>query len=343
MKYKNTSFEKSISKFFSMIFSPAIGFAVCILLIFIFSKKPLDSLSLFFTGTFTSRYYFGSMLNTAGFLMTAGLGASIALKSGNMNLGGEGQIYLGGYISALILSIPLQIPPALHFFIALLTSILCGATIASFSAFLKEVRGAEVLLTSFLLSAASLPLIDGLITNANGKANQNLLALPYINEEFKLHSLLPPSPFNASFFIAVILCILTWLLINKTYTGRKIQIWGTAPLFAEYAGFSSAKNSFFSLAASGALHALTGVTAICGTYFTCHKGFYAGMGWNALSAALIVSSNPLALIPASILLSWLYNSADRVGLTQGFGFDISGILQGVVLFSIALRTGTRGK
>ena len=60
------------------------------------------------------------------------------------------------------------------------------------------------------------------------------------------------------------------------------------------------------------------------------------MGWNALSASLIVSSNPLALIPASLVLAWLYTSADRVALTQGFAFDIGGIVQGCVLFAIAI-------
>ena len=77
--------------------------------------------------------------------------------------------------------------------------------------------------------------------------------------------------------------------------------------------------------------------AVCGTYFTCHNGFYSGMGWNALSVALIASSNPLALIPTSLFLSWLYTSAGRVSLTQGFGFDISGIIQGAILFSVALN------
>lgn len=115
-----------------------------------------------------------------------------------------------------------------------------------------------------------------------------------------------------------------------------MQVWGSAPLFAKYCGYSSIENSFLSLSISGALHALTGFFAVAGTYYTCHKGFYSGMGWNALSAALIAQSNPLAIIPVSLVLSWLYTSADRVALTQGFGFDISGIIQGVVLFSIAI-------
>ena len=89
--------------------SPLAGLAVCIAIIFCCGKTPASALVTLFTGTFTSAYYFGSMLNTAAFLMTAGAGAAIAIKSGNMNLGGEGQIYAGGFVAAAILALLLEI------------------------------------------------------------------------------------------------------------------------------------------------------------------------------------------------------------------------------------------
>ena len=320
----------------SSILSPLCGCVICILLIIIFGSNPREALVSFFTGSFTSRYQAGNLFNSAAFLMIAGTGACIANKSGNMNLGGEGQVYLGGYITALILSSSINLPPVLKVILALLLCILSGMFMSMISVILLELRGAKVLLTSFLVSAAVLPLIDGLITVSKANTNQNLLALPYIDKSYRLSSLLPPSPFNISFFIAMTLCIIIWYYMTFTCSGKKISIWGKAPLFAQYAGYSSFANTALSLSISGAMHALTGFFAVTGTYFTCHKGFYTSMGWNALSASLIVSSNSLALIPVSLVLSWLYTSATRVGLTQGFNFDISGIVQGVVLFTIAI-------
>ncbi len=319
------------------------GILICIAVIFIFGKNPAQSISLLFTGTFTNLYYFGSMLNSAAFLMLAGLGSSIALKSGNMNLGGEGQIYLGGFMAGLILSSDMGIPSFLQLLIAILAVILSGAFMASISALLKEYRGAEVLLTTFLVSSAAIPLIDGTILSLKSKTGQNLLALPYIKDVFKYKQILSPSPLTATFFVSIAFCVATYLIFSRTSVGRKLKLWGTAPLFATYSGLSSAKTSYYSLALSGSLHALTGMFAVCGTYFTCHNGFYSGMGWNALSVALISSSNPLAIIPTSLLLSWLYTSAGRVGLTQGFGFDISGIIQGCILFAVAIPVAVNKK
>lgn len=320
----------------SVLLSPLIGFAVCALIILFCAKTPAQALESLFTGVLSTPYYLGTMLNTASFLMLAGAGAGLALKGGNMNLGGEGQIYLGGYITCLVLNLPLEIPAVPKLLLALALCTAAGASLALVSAVLKETRGAQVLLTSFLASAAIIPLIDGLITFSKGPGSQNLLALPFIGGEFRLRQIMSPSPLSISFFIALFVCAACWIFLHMTSPGRKLQVWGTAPEFATYSGYSSYAVTGATMAVSGALHALTGFFAVCGTYYTCHKGFATGMGWNALSAALIVSSNPLALIPSAIVLGWLYTSADIVGLTQGFNFDISGIVQGCVLFSIAV-------
>lgn len=320
----------------SALFAPLTGLLICVIIILACGQKPLESLKLLFTGTFSSRYYFGLMLNTASMLMMAGCGAMVAIKGGSMNLGGEGQIYSGGLVAGLILSSDMNIHPLIQFLLALILCVISGAFIAGISALLKELRGAEVLLTSFLLSAAIIPLADGFITSINGKTEQNLLALPYIKDSFKLPRIFPPSPLSTVIFLALAGCILAYFIYAKTYAGRKTVIWGKAPLFARYSGYSSSMNSTLTLCLSGAMHSLTGFCSVAGTYYTCHQGFYAGMGWNALSTALIASGNPLSLIPSALILSWIYTSADRVGLTQGFAFDIGGIVQSCILFSIAI-------
>ncbi len=316
--------------------APLAGLSVCILIIITCGNKPTESISLLFTGTFTSKYYFGLMLNTASMLMISGSGALIAIKGGNMNLGGEGQIYAGGLIAGLILSSNMGVHPVIQFTIALILSLLIGSFLTGFSAVLKELRGTEVLLTSFLLSAAIIPLADGLITSINGKTDQNLIALPYIKDCFKMPRILSPSPLTPVIFLALSFCILAFLIYTKTFAGRKTIIWGKAPLFAKYSGYSSKLNTASTLCISGSLHSLTGFLSVAGTYYTCHQGFYSGMGWNALSVALIASGNPISLIPSALVLAWIYTSADRVGLTQGFNFDISGIVQSCILFSIAI-------
>ena len=278
--------------------------------------------------------YLGSALNLSSLYMLAGCGALISIKSGDFNLGGEGQIYLGGFISAIILA-NCRLPVFFAILFAVAASFICSAILAAFSAVFKIFRNADFLFTSFIASAAIIPFLDGLISGPARSKTDNLLATPFIPEAVRLSSILKPSPLNASFIIALIFCIGLWFLLNRTTWGRQICILGISPEFSRYAGFACRKLSITSAILSGGLHGLAGAAAILGTYFTCHQGFYSGMGWNAFSAALIAGTNPLALIPSSFLMGFMTTYANRYALFHNFGFDISSLIQAVILFMIA--------
>ena len=79
------------------------GLVVTLLLIGMVSGTPLVALADFFTGVWSSSVYIGNLLNTASLFMWAALGACLALASGSLNLGGEGQIYVSGFVAALVL------------------------------------------------------------------------------------------------------------------------------------------------------------------------------------------------------------------------------------------------
>jgi riboflavin transport system permease protein len=317
------------------------GLAMTVILLLIFSQSPSKALIDFFGGSFISVYYAGFLVNTSVLLVTAGLGAAAALSVGECNLGGEGQIYAGGFTAAVILANC----PDLHALPALLlagtAAAVSGAFIILISAVLKHLKNASVLLTSFLVSSAVIPFIDSLIAGKFRGSTGNLLATPFIAEKYRFFLIAPPSPLSTTVFAVPLLCAAGWYFLYHTYYGNKIQILGISPEFAHYCGYHENTMIYSSLLASGAFHGITGFIAVCGMYYTCHSGFYSGMGWNGLSCALIAGSNPAFLIPAGLLLSWLYTSASRVAFNQNFNFDITGLIQGIVLFTVSLHYMTR--
>ena len=283
-------------------------------------------------------YYLGSALNLSALYMLAGSGAVISIKSGDFNLGGEGQIYLGGFVSAILLAgldkAGFNFPP-LVILLALTAAFISSALMAGLSALLKIFRNADFLFTSFIASAALIPFIDGLISGPARSSTDNLLATPFISPKLRLPGLLPPSPLNASFIIALLVCAAAWLLLNRTSWGRQLCMLGVSPEFSRFAGFACRRLTLSAALISGGLHGLAGAAAILGTYFTCHQGFYAGMGWNAFSSALIAGVNPLLLIPSSLLMGFITTYSNKFALYHNFGFDISSLIQAVILFLIA--------
>ena len=205
------------------------------------------------------------------------------------------------------------------------------------SASLRQLKNADVLLTSFLVSAAAIPFIDSLIAGKFRGQTNNLLATPFIAERFRFAHILNPSPLSALALIPLALCGAVWYVKYRTVSGRHLQITGISKEFAKYSGYRQSRTLYATLAAAGALHGLAGFIAVAGTYYTCHAGFYGGMGWNALSCALIANSNPAMIAPAGLVLSWLFTSANRVALNNNFGFDMSSLIQGVMLSCIAVK------
>ena len=276
--------------------------------------------------------------------MIAGTGAAFSIKSGNLNFGGEGQIYLGGFVAAIILARLGNWAAIPAVFIALLAAFLSSGLLALISGLLKKYKDADFLFTSFLASSAVIPLIDGLITGPFRSKTDNLLATPFIDQKFRFHSLMRPSSLNASFFIAILLCVGFFFLINKTAYGRKLKIYGISPEFSKFSGYSNSNFIFTSAFISGGMHGLSGALAIVGTYFTCHNGFYAGIGWSSFSTALLANANPLLMIPSSLFLAFITTYSNRFALYNNVGFDISSLIQAVILLMISfyITNGTLG-
>lgn len=318
-----------LTKSFSAIF---LGFISAGILVFYFSSYSIRAVFDFFISPFSSVFFFGSMLSSMSLLLIGSLGASSALISGNFNLGGEGQVYLGGLITAIILSsLDVFFAPL----IAILFVLIASALLSFIPIMLKIYRGASELLTSFLLSAALIPLIDWLIAIPLRNKSQNLLATKPILKRFEMMQILPPSSLSLAFFFSIIIALIAWRILYRTKEGELFRISGKAEEFALYAGFKTKRYNIIAMSLSGAFHGLVGYLAVVSIHHTCHSGFYLGLGWNALSVALIAKSHPLLLILSSFVLSYLYSASDYAVLFYSMPFNASFLIQGIVLFAIA--------
>ena len=283
-------------------------------------------------------YYFGLMLSVSAIYMIAGAGAAFSLKTGRINLAGEGLIYLGGFLCAVLLNLfaQLKVPAFFAVTLAFLIAAAAGALVLLFCEFLYKFRHADFLLTTFITSSAIVPLIDGLISGPFRTKTGNLLATPYLISQYRFTSILKPSPLNCTIFVAIALCVLLELFFRKTSFGKQTQIYGISPQFSLYSGFNCSKITFTAAGVCGALHSLAGAAAICGIYFTCHTSFYAGLGWNALSIAMIAQTKPALVIPASVAMSALMTYSGRFALYSNLDFDVNTLIQAVILFMVAI-------
>lgn len=288
-------------------------------------------------------YVVGSALNLATLYMLAGIGSTLSIQCGELNLGGEGQIYLGGFIAAIVLncSFIYKFPPFFAYVIAIFCAFAASGLLGLLSGFLYRKKNANILFSTFIASIAVIPFIDGLIAGPCRGKTGNLLATQFIPEKFRFTPILKPSTLNSTFFISICVCFTVAYILSRTKMGRKHCIFGKSHEFAEYIGYDLNSIIYHATFYSAGYHGICGAVAICGTYYTCHSGFYVGLGWNALTAALIAGGNTIALVFSSIVLAFIITYSNRIGIYTQLGFDVSSILQAVLLFVIANVRGVR--
>ncbi len=321
---------------------PLVSFGICLLVITLFlalsTATPIETLGRFFSATFSSWWSLGNMFNMAVLLIPAALGSACALRSGSFNLGGEAQMYAPALVTAVVLSQLSETAPVIPIFVATLCAALgTGAILAAIPGFLRVRFQASELLTSFLLSAALIPLLDYLVAGPLRDPGKNLLATKAIPETVRIPPFAEPSFFNLSVIPVLLLAILWTLFLSRTRAGYRMRMTGIAPEFAAYTGIRTKRITFLGMSISGALHGLSGFLAVTGTWYTCHQGITSGMGWSALAIALIAGNRAFAIVPAAIIFSWIQVSGDNALISTRVDFDSTAILQAVLFLIISAR------
>lgn len=337
MQHNKRSLKKTVTQSLAasggMLVIIAIALGVMVILSFLLSKTPGKTLKFFFLGPLQNVYYFGNMLNSAIPLIFGGLGVSIAMKSDNFNLGGEGQIYAGAFATTIcaIKLAPLGLIGAI---LALVCGALVGGLLAAVSGFLKMRWNTTELITTFLISNATVLIVNYLITGPFADPVTNLQATRKIPESFRLSQILAPSNLSSALFFAIIAVVLVQLFLYKTRTGYELRMCGTNDRFAKYGGINTKFHIVLSLFLSGALYGVGGGLSIYGTYYATMKEFSSGMGWNGLAVALIARYKPVAVIPAAIFFAWIGSGA-RIAMQQSdVTSEIASIVQAVVFFLV---------
>jgi simple sugar transport system permease protein len=126
-------------------------------------------------------------------------------------------------------------------------------------------------------------------------------------------------------------------------------MYGSNPAAAAVAGVDPHRFELGVLATSGAICGFAGAIEVLGVYHGYQDATLGGtnsIAWTGLTAAMLVSSGVLALVPVSALLASLVTGLAGVQRDLGIATGLSTLLVGVVVIASALairssKTGTR--
>jgi ABC-type uncharacterized transport system permease subunit len=308
-----------------------------IVMLRVMSENPAQSLAAFFLGPFRNIYGFGNLLNAAVPLVMTGLGIVIAFRTSLFNLGGEGQVYTGALVATVVC---LSLPKAGGFqgiLLSLTAAASLGALIAGVSGILYVKWRTNELLSSFLISATLVLLVDYLITGPLDDPASNLLCTRTIPTRFWLTRILPPSHLNTCAFLSIVSFAFISVLLFRTRVGYEMRICGSNREFAQYGGVRVGFVLVLSMLASGGFHGLAGAVTILGTHHACIQGFSAGLGWNGIAVALIGRNHPLGVVVAALFYAYLEAGAKAAVLHSNVSIEVAALVQAIIFYLITAQ------
>jgi simple sugar transport system permease protein len=237
-------------------------------------------------------------------LIAAGLGVGLAFRAGLFNIGGQGQMLMAaaaaGYVGAYM-----DLPVGLHLVAAIVAGVVAGGIWAGIAGLLKAKTGAhEVILTIMLNNIAFYLLAWMLATQgilqAPGSGNPKTAAMA---DTARLPQLLGSGfGLHAGIILAVVAVIFTWWLLERSSLGYRLRAVGENPAAARTAGINVGRSYVTVMLIAGGLVGIAGVTQVLGTVPTGFGGdIDAGMGFDAITVALLGRSTPVGILFAGLL------------------------------------------
>ena len=323
------------------------------LVILAIGEDPIAALKLMIDGALGSTYGWGYTLYYATNFMFTGLAVSVAFHARLFNIGGEGQAMLGGLGVALAcLFIPWP-----HWSLGLLGAIVLagafGAIWAAVPAYLQAKRGSHIVITTIMFNFIAAAVLNYMLVNVlrpQGAMDPTTARFPEAVHLPTLHDILAPigisfskaAPANVSLLVAIIACVLVWLLIWRTKLGYEIRAYGHSESAAKYAGISPVKITMIAMTISGALAGMMAINNVMGEAEHLVLNATEGAGFIGIAVALMGRSHPLGVFIAAILFGFLYQGGAELALWTSIPRELIVVIQAlVILFTGALDNMVR--
>ncbi|MGB3289002.1 MAG: ABC transporter permease [Burkholderiaceae bacterium] len=300
-------------------------------------KDPVASLSVFFYEPIKDLRGWSEVGVKLAPLLLIAVGLALCFRANVFNIGAEGQLVVGAIAAG---SVILYFDDETNGGFGLITLALFagaagGGLWAAITAWLRDRYNAnEILVSLMLVYVAQLLLsylVHGILIDPDGFGfPQSRL----FSDGFLLPIVLPGTRLHLGIVLAVLASAIGWLYLSRSFSGFKLQVGGMAPLAARYAGFSSRRSLWVSLCVSGALAGVAGACEVMGPIGQLTPSISPGYGFAAIIVAFVGRLHPVGVIFSSFIMALLYIGGELSQSRLGMPSSITGIFQGILLFSL---------
>ena len=283
-----------------------------------------------------------SLLNATP-LILGGLAVAIAFRTGLFNIGVQGQLIMGAIFAGYV-AFSWSMPPVIGVLVALAAGVVGGALWGGLAGWLKAHTGAHEVITTIMLNYVAVYLLAYLLGLRGFQAPpyhqaRSLATLPSnrLPRLFGSHLSV-----HVGLVIALLAAVGTWWLLTRSTLGFRLRAVGANHFASRTAGMRVESSYTTVMLISGALAGLAGCSQILGTNSFLTGDIDAGLGFDAITVALLGAATPGGTVLAGILFGAFRAGSIVMQTNTAIPTEIVQIIEPVLVLFIAAPALIRG-
>lgn len=271
-------------------------------------------------------------------LIAAGLGVGLAFRAGMFNIGGQGQMLMAAAAAGYV-GTTMDLPFPLHMLVALLAAMVAASLWAGIAGFLKARTGAHEVIVTIMLNHIAFYLLAWMLATQGvlqAPGSKNPKTAPMADSAVMPQLLGPQYKLHLGLIIALIAVAFSWWLLERSSLGFRFRAVGLNPAAAKTSGINVGRMYLYAMLIAGALVGIAGATQVQGNVITGFSGdIDAGIGFDAITVALLGRSSPLGILGAGVLFGAFKAGGFAMQASQGVPIEIVLVVQSLIVLFIA--------
>ena len=268
-------------------------------------------------------------------IMFTGLATCVMFSANQFNMGAEGGIMLGAFVTGLV-AIYAPIPGALLPIVAILVGAAAVGVMMLIPSILKVKMGVSEMVCSLMMNYVVMYFIKyTLNTHLADKTRGQIMSFP-----FQANAAIPQLIDNGSklswgFVVGIVFVVITTLFMYRTRWGYAIRMIGINQEFAKYSGMKVGGIIILAQVLGGMLAGMGGGIEMLGRYSTYAWSSLPGYGWTGITVAILAGNNPAMVPLAAFFMAYLEKGCNMMSIYSGVPAQLIDIIQAVIFLFFA--------
>ena len=337
-----TDWGRFLLTWFAIPFALIVALLLGAVMMLALGADPVTGYSALIRGAFGGSYALSATAVQAVPLLLVGVGICIAFRANVFNIGGEGQIAMGGLAGVAIALLFPDLPSPILIPLVLLAGALGGAFWGAIPGYFKAFHSVNEILSTIMLNLVAVQVMNYLLAGPMVDKSQNSVGglIPQtklLSPNSWLPILVPGTQLHLGIAIAVTVAIAAYFLLWRTSFGFRLRAVGLSRDASAYAGMPVKRTIVSAMTLSGACCGLAGAILVFGSLQ--HRmvadgsltGFTGSAGFNGIVVALFGGLNPLWTIFSAFFFGGLIVGGSALQVATGVPSDLVTALSGIIV------------